>query len=102
MMKGGIVDMQEESMVGMVARYRYLGGGVSNPGLQMIGSTECDVSYQYGTRASFQYSRRIPALYILRPKKPLTSWNLVNPFLSMNLAWMDECAARLQPPGISI
>ena len=26
-MKGGIVDKQEESMVGMVARYRYLGGG---------------------------------------------------------------------------
>ena len=47
MMKGGIVDKQEESMVGMVARYRYLGGGVSNPGLQMIGSNECDVSYQY-------------------------------------------------------
>ena len=30
---------------------------------------------------------------ILRPKKPLGSWNL----LSMNEAWMDECAARLQP-----
>ena len=34
---------------------------------------------------------------ILRPKKPLGSWNLVNPLLSMNEAWMDECAARLQP-----
>ena len=34
---------------------------------------------------------------ILRPKKPLGSWNLVNPLLSMNKAWMDECAARLQP-----
>ena len=33
---------------------------------------------------------------ILRPKKPLGSWNLVNPLLSMNKAWMDECAARLQ------
>ena len=34
---------------------------------------------------------------ILRPKKPLGSWNLVNPLLSMNEAWMDECVARLQP-----
>ena len=34
---------------------------------------------------------------ILRPKKPLGSWNLANPLLSMNKAGMDECAARLQP-----
>ena len=34
---------------------------------------------------------------IIRPKKPLGSWNLVNPLFSMNEAWMDECAARLQP-----
>ena len=34
---------------------------------------------------------------ILRPKKPFGSWNLVNPLLSRNEAWMDECAARLQP-----
>ena len=27
----------------------------------------------------------------------LKSWNLVNPLLRMNEAWMDECAARLQP-----
>ena len=53
----------------MVASYRYL--GVSNMDLQMLGSNECDVSYQYGTRASFHYIRRIPALYILRPKKNL-------------------------------
>ena len=33
----------------------------------------------------------------LRPKKPLGSWNLVNPLLSLNEAWMEECAARLQP-----
>ena len=63
------VDKQGEFMV---ASYRYL--GVSNPGLQMLGSNECDVSYQYGTRASFQYITRIPALYILRPKKNL--WQL--------------------------
>ena len=58
MMKRGMVDKQGESMV---ASYRYL--GVSNPGLQMLGSNECDVTYQYGTRASFQYIRRMPALY---------------------------------------
>ena len=33
---------------------------------------------------------------ILRPKKSLGSWNLVNLLLSMNEARMDECAARLQ------
>ena len=37
---------------------------------------------------------RIPALYYFRPKKSLGSWNLVNPLLSMNEAWMDECAAN--------
>ena len=57
MMKRGKVDKQKETMV---ASYRYL--GVSNPCLQMLGSNECDVSYQYGTRASFQYIRRIPSL----------------------------------------
>ena len=85
-MKRGKVDRQGESMV---ASYRFL--GVSNPGLQMLGSNECDVSCLHGTRASFQHIRRIPAL---RPKKQL--WNLVNPVLSMNEAWMNECAARLQ------
>ena len=34
---------------------------------------------------------------ILRPKKSLGKWNFVNPLLSMNEAWKDECAARLQP-----
>ena len=58
MMKRGKVDKQGESIV---ASYRYL--GVSNLGLQMIGSNECDVSYQYGTLASYQYIRRISALY---------------------------------------
>ena len=66
MLKGGMVDKQGESMV---ASYRYL--VVSNPGLHMWGSNECDVFYQYGTQASFQYIRRIPALYIFRPKKNL-------------------------------
>jgi len=92
MMTRGMVDKQGESMV---ASYRYL--GVSNPGLQMLGSNECDVSYQYGTRASFQYIGRIPALYILRPMKLLGSWNIVSSVLSKNEGWMDECAARLQP-----
>ena len=54
MMKREMVDKQGESMV---ASYRYL--GVSNPGLQ------------YCIQTSFQYIRRIPALYILRPKKNL-------------------------------
>ena len=57
-MKRGKVDKQRESMF---ARYRYL--GVSDPGLQMLGSNEFDVSCLYGTRASFQYIRIILALY---------------------------------------
>ena len=77
----------------MVASNRYL--RVSNPGLQMLGSNECDLSYQYGTQAAFQYIRRILALVGLR--KILGSGNLVNPLHIMNEAWMDECAARLQP-----
>ena len=34
---------------------------------------------------------------ILRHKKPLGSWNLVNPLFNINEAWTDECASRLQP-----
>ena len=30
-------------------------------------------------------------------RRILGSWNLVNPLLRMYEAWMDECAARLQP-----
>ena len=79
MMKRGMVDRQGESMV---ASYRYL--GVSNPGLQMTISNECDVSYQYGTRASFQYIRRIPAL---RPKKNLRQLASCQP--SSQRGWMN-------------
>ena len=72
----GVMDKQGESMV---ANYRYL--GVSNPGLQMLGGNECDVSYQYGTWASFQFIRRIPELYILRPKKNLRQLESCQPSL---------------------
>ena len=68
----------------MVASYKYL--EVSNSGLQMIGamSVICFLIVRHSNT-------------ILRPMKPLGSWNLVNPLLSMNEAWMDECATRLQP-----
>ena len=46
----------------MVASYRYLEDEVSNPGLHMLGSNECDVSYQYGTLSSFQCFKRTHAL----------------------------------------
>ena len=65
------MEKQGESMV---ASYRYL--GVSNPGLQMLRS---NVSYQYGTRASFQYIRKIPALDIPRPKKNLRQLDFCQP-----------------------
>ena len=80
MMKRGMADKQGESMV---ASYRYL--GVSNPGLQTTPGPHSSMSEE------FLHS------IILRPKKPLGRWNLVNPLLSMNEALMDECAARLQP-----
>ena len=57
MMKRVKVDKGES----MVASYRNM--GVSNPALQVLGSNECDVSCLYGTRASFQYIRRMHALY---------------------------------------
>ena len=81
----------------MVARYRYL--GVSNPGLQMIGSNECDVSYQMAPGPHSSISEEFLHSTILRPKKPLGSWNLVSPLL-INEAWTDECAARLQPLAV--
>jgi len=37
----------------------------------MLGSNEYDVSYQYGTRALFQYIRRIHALYFSQAKEAL-------------------------------
>ena len=76
----GMVDKQGESMV---ASYRYL--GVSNPGLQILGSNESDVSYQYGTRVSFQrISEGFLHSIISGLRRNLGSWNLVNPLLSMN------------------
>jgi len=30
-------------------------------------------------------------------RRNLGSWDLVNPLLRVNEAWMGECAARLQP-----
>jgi hypothetical protein len=51
MMKRGMVDKQGESMV---ATYGYL--EVSNPGLQLIGSNEYDVSCLNGTWTSSSIS----------------------------------------------
>ena len=65
-MKRGMVDKQGESMV---ASYRYL--GVSNPGLKMIVSNDCDVSCLYGTRPHSSISEEFLHFIILRPKKPL-------------------------------
>ena len=48
-------------------------------------------------RPNFSISEEFLHSTILRPKKPLCSWNLVSPFLRINEAWTDEYAARLQP-----
>ena len=78
-MKRGMVDKLGESMVDS---YRYL--GESNPICMAPGPH---------SRISDEFLHSI----ILRPKKPWGNSHLVNPLLSMNEAWMDECAARLQP-----
>ena len=90
MIKRGKEDKQRESMV---ASYRYL--GVSNPGLQMIGSNECDVSCLNSTRPLIPVYQKNSCTLLFSGLR--SSWNLVNPLLSMNEAWMDVCAARLQP-----
>ena len=85
------MDKQGESMV---ASYRYL--GVSNPGLQMLGAMSVMFPVCKAPGPPSSKSEEFLHSIILRPKKHLGSWNLVNPLLSMNGAWMDECAARLQ------
>ena len=82
--KKGKVNKQGEAMV---ASYRYL--GVSNPGLQMLGCNECDVSYQSGTRASFSISEGFLHSIFSGLRRILGSSNLVNPLLGINEAWMD-------------
>ena len=60
----------------------------------MLGSNEFLISMAPGL--IYIYIRRTHALYFSQAK-PLGSWNLVNPLFSINEAWMDECAARIQP-----
>ena len=68
MMKRGKVDKQKKTMG---ASYRYL--GVSNPGLQMIGSNECYVTCLYDNAPGPHSSIAEEFLHsiILRPKKQL-------------------------------
>ena len=69
-------------------------GKVDKESLQMLGSNEFPISMAPGLSS---ISEEFIHSIILRPKKPLGSWNLVNPLFSINEAWMDECAARIQP-----
>ena len=68
MMKKGKVDKQGESMV---ASFRNL--EVSSPGLQMIGSNECDVFFFMAPGSHSSMSEEFLHSVILRPKKPLNS-----------------------------
>ena len=43
------------------------------------------------------HSNKSEEFLLYYSQAPLGSWNLVNPLLSMNEAWMDDCAARLKP-----
>ena len=81
MIKRGKVDKQGETMV---ASYRYL--EVSNTGFQRLGAMSAmfPVDKTLGFYSSI--SEKFLHSTILRPKKPLGSWNLVNPLLSMNEA----------------
>ena len=88
MMKRGMVDKQGESMV---ASYRYL--GVSNTGLQMLGR----MSVMFPIRPHSSIPEGFLHSIFSGLRRILGSWNLVNPLLRMNEAWMGECAARLQP-----
>ena len=67
MMKRGMVDKQGESMVAWLPAIGTWGYPIR--AYKMLGSNECDVSVWHP--ASFQFIRRIPALYILRPKENL-------------------------------
>ncbi len=69
-------------------------GKVDKESLQMLGSNEFPISMAPGLSS---ISEEFIHSIILRPKKPLGSWNLVNPFLSMNEAWMDECLPDYNP-----
>ena len=86
------MDKQGDSMV-----TSYMNLGVSNPGLQMFGSNECDIS-----RASFQYIRRIPALYILRPKKNLRQLDSCQPSSQYELIVDGLMCCQITTPGRSI
>ena len=72
MMTRGMVDNQGESMV---ASYRSL--GVSNPGLQMLGSKESNVSISMLPGPHSSISEEFLHSTILRPEKLLGSWNIV-------------------------
>jgi len=82
-----MVDKQGESMV---ASYRYL--GVSNPGAMSV-----MFSFSMTPRPHSSISEGFLHSILSGLRRILGSWNLVNPLLSMNEAWMDECAARIQP-----
>jgi len=73
-------------------------GKVDKESLQMLGSNEFPISMAPGLSS---ISEEFIHSIILRPKKPLGSWNLVNPLFSINEAWMDVCrrATRGGGPG---
>ena len=53
--------------------------------------------FQYGTRPHSSLSEGFLHSIFSGLRRILGSWNLINPLLRMNEAWMDECAARQQP-----
>ena len=87
----GKVDKQGECKV---ASYRYL--EVSNLG-KWLGAMSVMFPVFKAPGPHSSISEEFLHFIILRPKKPLGRWNFVNPLLSMNETWKDECAARLQP-----
>ena len=64
----------------MVASYRYL--GVSNPGLLIIGSNECDVSYLYGTRLQPMVNQYKPIQHQTFAIEKIPRFDRNNPIMS--------------------
>ena len=61
------------------------------------GSSECNASCLYGTRASFHHKNSFAGLFS-RPSNFQTAWiHMPGLFLACNKVWMDECTAKSDP-----
>jgi len=71
---------RKSGQAGRVAKFRYL--GVSNPGLLIIGSNECDVSYLYGTRLQPMVNQYKPIQHQTFAIEKIPRFDRNNPIMS--------------------